>query len=68
MPTKKAAKSTKKAIAKPPKTLTVTSGRGAKLPTIVRDLERALGRVGCRGCRSGIDKIVITDPVINVIK
>ena len=66
MPTKKAAKPTKKAVV--PKTLTVTSGRGAKFPTIVRDLERALGRVGCRGCRSGIDKIVIADPVINAIK
>lgn len=68
MPTKKAATSTKKAIAKPPRTLTVSSRPGAKLPTIIKDIEVALGRVGCRGCRSGIDKIVITDPVINAIK
>jgi len=67
--TKKAAKSTKKAaVIRPPKTLTVYSRPSAKLPTIIRDLEVALGRVGCRGCRSGIDKIIIADPVINAIK
>ena len=66
MPTsKKAAKSTKKA---PPKTLRVSSRKGAKLTTIVKDLRLALGEIGCLGCRSGIDRIIIADPVIRNIR
>ncbi|HEY3038077.1 MAG TPA: hypothetical protein VGJ66_05030 [Pyrinomonadaceae bacterium] len=68
MATKKAAKSAKSAAVVRPKTLTVASRPGAKLPTIVRDLEVALGKVGCRGCRSGIDKIIIGDPVMGAVK
>ena len=70
MPTsKKAAKSSKKAgpVARP-KTLNVSSRPGAKLPTIIKDIEVALGRVGCRGCRSGIDKIIIGDFVMKSTK
>ena len=68
MATKKSAKaaSTKKPAV--PRTLNVGSRPSAKLPTIIKDLETALGKVGCRGCRSGIDKIVIGDPVINAVK
>ena len=54
----------KKAIAiTRPKTLTVGTGRSALLPQIIKNLEVALGKVGCRGCRSGIDRIVIGDLV-----
>lgn len=67
MPTsKKAAKSTK--ATSRPKTLRVSSRQGAKLPTIVKDLRLALGEIGCLGCRSGIDRIIIADPVIRNIK
>jgi hypothetical protein len=70
MPTsKKAAKSTKKAgpITRP-RTLNVPSKSTAKLPTIIKDIEVALGKVGCRGCRSGIDKIIIGDAVMHSTK
>jgi hypothetical protein len=68
MATKKSAKSASTKKPAVPKTLTVGSRPTAKLPTIIRDLETALGRVGCRGCRSGIDKIVIGDPVMGAVK
>jgi hypothetical protein len=70
MPTsKKAAKSSKKAgPVSRPKTLTISSRPGAKLPTIIKDMEVALGKVGCRGCRSGIDKIIIGDTVMKSTK
>ena len=68
MPAKKASKGGKKAGPVIPKTLTIASGKGASLATITRNLEIALGRIGCRACRSGIDKIVIGDRVINRIR
>lgn len=63
---KKATKATAKVAV--PKTLAVASRPGAKLTTIIKDIETALGKVGCRACRSGIDKIVIGDPVMNKTK
>ncbi|HEY0430518.1 MAG TPA: hypothetical protein VGC61_01835 [Pyrinomonadaceae bacterium] len=61
--TKKAAATKTKATVSVPKTLSVGSRPGAKFETLVKDLQTALGKVGCRGCRSGIDKIVIGDIV-----
>jgi hypothetical protein len=68
--TKKAAAKggSKKAAAARPRNLTVGTGRNAKFPQIVRNLEVALGKIGCRGCRSGLDKIVIGDTVMKGIK
>ena len=63
MPTKKAAVAKPKAPIKMPKSLAVGSSPGAKFETMVKNLQTALGKVGCRGCRSGIDKIVIGDIV-----
>jgi hypothetical protein len=70
MPTKKAAKKsgTKKLATKRPRSLTVGTGRHARLPELVREMEKALGRIGCEGCRSGLDKIVLGDRVINRIR
>ncbi len=69
MPTsKKAAKSTTKTAKRRPKTLRVSSRKGAKLTTIVKDLRLAFGEIGCLGCRSGIDRIIIADPVIRNIR
>jgi hypothetical protein len=67
MPTSKKATAkggSKKAAAPKRKSLTVGSGKNSSLPQIVKNLEVALGRIGCRGCRSGLDKIVIGDLVM----
>ena len=64
---KKAAakKGSKKAVAIPrSRTLSVGTGRNAQLPQIIKNLEVALGKIGCRGCRSGLDKITIGDTVM----
>jgi len=63
---KKAAKKggSKKAALTRPRTLNVGTGRNAQLPQIIKNLEVALGRIGCRGCRSGLDKITIGDTVM----
>ena len=70
MPTKKAAKKsgTKKVATKRSRSLLVPTKRAAKLPELVREMEKALGRIGCRGCRSGLDRIVLGDRVINRIR
>lgn len=67
MPARKPAKPGK-ATKIMPKTLSVSSSPGAPLKQIIRDVELALGKVGCRGCRSGIDKIIIGDLVTKGIK
>lgn len=71
MPTSKKAAAkggSKKAVVAVPRTLTIGTGKNAQLPQIIKNLEVALGKVGCRGCRSGIDKIVIGDLVQKGIK
>jgi hypothetical protein len=68
MPAKKAVKAAPKAAIKVPKTLNVASSPKSSLSTIMKNVEVALGKVGCRGCRSGIDKIIIGDLVQKGIK
>lgn len=46
------------------KDLRVLAGRNAGIKDIQKALERALGLIGCRGCRSGIDRIVFDDIVL----
>ncbi len=58
----------KKAVVTKARNLTVGTGKNAQLPQIVKNLEVALGKIGCRGCRSGLDKIVIGDLVMKGIK
>jgi hypothetical protein len=65
--TKKAASKSKKAPARP-KSLNIATKPGSRLPVIVRNLERALGRIGCQACLSGINRIVIGDVVMSKIK
>lgn len=68
--TKKAAAKggSKKAVVAKPRSLTVGTGKNSQLPQIVKNLEVALGKIGCRACRSGLDKIVIGDLVMKGIK
>ena len=49
-------------------TLTVKASPKSRFVTIAVELERAFKRAGCPGCRSGIDKIVFQDQVINKVK
>ena len=50
------------------KVLKVAAPPNAKLPSLARAVERAFGKTACRGCRSGIDRIVFEDPAMQKIK
>ncbi len=57
----------KKAAKKVPtrsRTVTLTTGRNAKATSLINDIRKALGKLGCLECRSGIDRFVYKDKVL----
>ena len=56
------------AISKTRLSVPVSEIRLASKPTtsfdaLVKDLRTALGKLGCEGCRSGLDRIILEDAI-----
>ena len=50
-------------IAVPITQVSIGSKPTASFEVLVKDLRTVLGKLGCEGCRSGLDKIVLEDIV-----
>lgn len=48
-------------VAVPVTEIRLASKPNASFDSLVKDLRTALGKLGCEGCRSGLDRIILED-------